>query len=966
MNPTSTSIDSSSSTETPSLLSSNNGRTRASGRARSDSDHSYLRITPRTLKEPLLKLNRLVGHSTAKNHMSKIRLGNTAALQQPSEYKEAEKAVKEQLVALEKKQEKESILHRRRSSEDAARAEDPPEIRARYGTTTGEDTVLGRNKDDETPLAELPGLRAGTPVTFVARLHRVRSISAKLAFLVFRQQVDTLQGVLHCRDHEVSENFVRWAGHLSAESLVHVQGVLQEPIEPIKGCSIHNVELLISHVHVLVALNESPPIDVYTMDRVEKLAKEEEADAVEYVHPMHTRVVNRMSFLRTPTMQAVMRIKSTLCQVYRNTLVDQGFIEVHTPKLQPAATESGAEVFKVKYFDRKAFLAQSPQLAKQLCMSADFDRVFEVGSVFRAENSNTHRHLTEYVSLDLEMVITKDYYDAMSLIDNLIKTMIRGVYETNRKEIDIIKTHFPHDDLVIPDTTVVLPFPEAIELLNASGWRDAQGQKASPLEDLSTPAEVRLGQLVKEKYNTDYYILDKFPRSARPFYAHLSDADPNYTKSFDIFLRGQEITTGGQRIHNVDALKKRMADANIDPADMEEYIQGFEWGVMPHAGCGIGLERLLFLMLNLKDVRNATLFPRDPKSLPAKPPSTRPKLTHPEADTIQCAIDFEKHGDAAYMPTVEELIANYGDATNTSWLDDRYSVWRHKKTGAAIGYAQDNGYALVMGNPLCDPRQYSLVIADFLEFLRTEQDLRPLWLLVSSEVESILSAKLGWNSMSCVAEERVAVDEAKRVKKKERQAEEAGVTVHVLDKGEPVPEDLRIKCDKRILDWKANRHGRQVHITEVQPWLDLPHRRFVWAEDANGTVAALIVLHDLAPAHGCQIKFALNFPGAPHGTIELAISRAISHLASAGIKMVTFGAGATQDMEFGPNLQGTLRAKILSRTYRTVAEQLRLHQKTEFREKFGAVEDPVYICYPHLGLGVSGARTLIKFFEDEM
>lgn len=911
----------------------------------------------------MLKLNRLVGHSTAKNHMSKIRLGNTALLRQSKEYKDAEKAAKEYIASLEKKKAKDSILHRRRSSEEAARAEDPPEIRARYGTTTEEDAVLGRDKHDETLLSQVSDLKVGTPITFVARLHHARSISKKLAFLVFRQQVDTVQGVLQCREHEISENFVRWAEHLSSESLVHVQGVLQEPIEPITGCSIRNVELLIDKVHVLVSITENLPIDVYTMDRVEK---DDETETVAYVHPMHARLENRVSFLRTPAMQAVMRIKSTLCQIYRNTLTDQGFIEVHTPKLQPAATESGAEVFKVKYFDRTAFLAQSPQLAKQLCMSADFDRVFEVGSVFRAENSNTHRHLTEYVSLDLEMVITKDYYDAMSVIDNLIKTMIRGVYEKHRKEIDIIKTHFPHDDLVIPDKTIVLPFKEAVELLNSSGWTDAQGQKASPLEDLSTPAEIRLGQLVKEKYNTDFYILDKFPRSARPFYTHLDETDPNYTNSFDIFLRGQEITTGGQRIHNVDALKKRMADANVDPAEMQEYIQGFEWGVMPHAGCGIGLERLLFLMLNLKDVRNATLFPRDPKSLPAKAPSTQPKLTHPEADTIQCAIDYEKHGDITYMPSVEELIANYGDATNTSWLDDRYEVWRHSKTGAAVGYAEDSGYALIMGNPLCDPRQYSPVIADFLEFLRTEKDLRPLWLLVSTKVEQILSSKLGWNSMSCVAEERVAVDEAKRVKKKERQAEEAGVTVHVLDKGEPVPEDLRLKCDKRIEDWKANRHGRQVHITEVRPWLDLPHRRFVWAEDANGTVAALIVLHDLAPANGCQIKFALNFPGAPHGTIELAISKAIAHLASAGIKMVTFGAGATQDMEFGPNLQGTLRAKILSRTYRTVAEQLRLHQKTEFREKFGAVEDPVYICYPHLGLGVSGVRTLIKFFEDEI
>ncbi|CAK7211673.1 aspartate--tRNA ligase dps1 [Sporothrix bragantina] len=932
-------------------------------------------MSPTGLKKPLLKLNRLIGHSAAKNHISKLKLGDVAALEDPKEHKDAEKAKQDLIIEQEKQQEKDEIRQRAKEREESAHSSDPPSIRSHYGTTTEENSVLGC--EGETWLAALhDNAKLGTAITIVVRLHHVRSISSRLAFLVFRQQLDSLQGVLACRDDVVSENFVRWAEHLSTESLIRVSGTLQEPKEPVTGCSIHNIELLVDTIHVLVGVEDNPPLDVYTIDRVEK---DEQTNEITYVHPTHTRMANRISYLRTPTMQGIMRINATICDIFRSTLTAQGFMEIHTPKLQPAATESGAEVFEVKYFGRKAFLAQSPQLAKQLCMAADFGRVFEIGSVFRAENSNTHRHLTEYVSLDLEMVIKRDYYDAMSIIDNLLKSILRGVYERNRKEIEVVKTHFPHEDLIIPDKTLVLPFKDAVGLLNASGWTDDQGNEASPTEDLSTPAEIQLGQVIKEKYNTDYYIIDKFPRSARPFYTHLDKNDSNYTNSFDIFLRGQEITTGGQRIHDARTLKKRMVGAGIDPSDMEEYLHGFEWGVLPHAGCGIGLERLVFLMLGLKNVRNATLFPRDPKSLPAKPLSTTPKLTHPEADTIQYAIDYENWEDSQggeqppAQPSVEDLIANYGDATNTSWLDDRYQVWRHKTTGAAIGFAEESGYALIMGNPLCDSRQYALVISAFLRDLRSSMDLRPLWLLVSAEVEQILGTKLGWNTLSCVAEERVRVngnEAAAAVKKKRRHAEDAGVTTHVLDRGKPVPDEFRKRCDKRIEDWKAKRMGKQVHITEVRPWIDLKHRRFVWAEDREGNIAALVILHDLSPVHGCQIKFALDFPGSPPGSIELAIAKAISLVASSSSTSssptITFGAGATRDLLFGEHLDGSLRAKILSQTYRTVAEQLKLYQKSDFRDKFGAEEDAVYICYPHMGLGVSGTRTLIKFFEDEM
>ncbi|KAK3315909.1 hypothetical protein B0H66DRAFT_479898 [Apodospora peruviana] len=915
-------------------------------------------MSPGVMKKPILAFNRFLGHKSAKNHFLKPKIGDVENLDDERHKKQLRK-VQEQLIKEdEREHERRSFQNRRQLEEEKAHDSDPDEVASRYGTKPS--AVLADTSSLQKLVADPNNI--GKTVSFTARVHHVRSLSSKLAFLVFRDQIETVQGVLTFQDGMVSENFVRWATHLVTEGFVHVEGTLQRPPEIIKGCTVHDAEVKIEKMYLVVPVDEHLPVDVHTIDHVEV---DQETQKMESLASTRVRVSNRIAYLRTPTAQSIFRINAGICSIFRSVLESQGFIEIHTPKLMPAATESGAEVFKVNYFGRNAFLAQSPQLSKQMSISADFGRVFEIGPVFRAEDSNTHRHLTEYTGMDLEMAINSDYHEALNIIDNLMKSIFKGIYERFRKEVDVIKTRFPHEDLVWLDKTPVLPFKEAIALLNASGWTDDHGKPASDLEDLSTRAEIRLGQVIKEKYGTDYYIIDKFPTSARPFYTHLDSEDPNYTNSFDIFLRGQEITTGGQRIHSPHLLKERMQKAGIDPFTMQEYMQGFEWGVLPHAGCGIGLERILFLLLNLGDIRNASLIPRDPKSLPEQAIASG-KLPHPEADTIRFAYNMEHGSKDMELPTVENLIANYGDATNTSWLDDRYKVWRHEETGAAVGYAEDNGYALVMGNPLCDSRQYPIVIKAFLQHMRLQKGLRPLWLLVSAEVEDILSSKLGWRSLSCVAEERVPVDEAKKVAKKERQAEDAGVTIHEFAIDQLPSEEFRQRCDKRIEDWKNNRKGKkQVHLTEVRPWIDMEHRRYLWAETKEGEIAALCILHKLSPQNGYQIKFALDFPGSPNGTIEALISAAIQSLAKAGVRNVTFGAGAMPDMVVGENMDG-IRAKILSKTYKTIAQQLKLVAKSEFREKFGTQNDLVYICYPFMGLGVSGARTLVKFFEDEM
>jgi ergosteryl-3beta-O-L-aspartate synthase len=912
---------------------------------------------PGTLKKHLLGLNRLIGHSTAKNHMTKVRLGDIDALDSERASQELAKG-RQQYLDIEEREHQREVTQAKKAKAEELVSEVPPEIRDKFGSKNFGAAPTGNR------LSETMNQRPGDTVAIMARIHQLRSVSAKMLFIVFRQQVHTIQGVLEVREGEIHERFVRWAAQLNTESLVYVEGTLRSPPQPVKTTNFSDVEIIIERMFLLVSVNEALSPDVAQIDHTEL---DEATGEWELVAQNRARAANRIAYLRTPTAQSVFRIGSQISSIFRSFLEGRNFLEIFTPKLQSASAESGAEVFQVPYFGRTAVLAQSPQLSKQMAISSDFGRVFEVGPVFRAEDSNTHRHLTEYTGLDLEMAVHEHYHEALDVIDELLKFIFTEIYEKCRREIEIIKSRFPHKDLVWLRETPRLTFKDAVGLLNESGWKDSEGNPASNSEDLGTRAEIRLGQLVKEKYKTDYFILDKFPASARPFYTHLDPDDAAFTNSFDIFLRGQEVATGGQRINDSHNLVERIAAANINPDGLEEYIQAFECGVPPHAGCGIGLERLMFLLLGLGDVRNASLFPRDPRSFPERSKTTSAKLRHPEANTLRFAARLSR-GDPVELPAVEELIANYGDATNTSWLDPRYSVWRHCDTGAAVGFAEENGYALIMGNPLCDVVHYAPVIEAFLKHLRSELDLRPLWLLVSPAMETLLAERLGWRTLTCVAEERVDTVEGirKDTARKIRQAHSAGLRIRDMPLGAEVPDDLRKRVDECVKGWEASRTGPQVHITSVRPWDDVAHRQYLWAEDSQGKITAIVVLHQLSPDHGFQIKWALDFPGAPSGAIEAVICRALDTVKATGATSVTFGVGASPVLEAGVTLAGGMRARILSRTYKSVAKHLDLVQKSNFREKFGAVQDPVYICYPSLGLGVSGARTLIRFFESEL
>ncbi|KAF5002353.1 hypothetical protein FGRMN_364 [Fusarium graminum] len=769
-------------------------------------------------------------------------------------------------------------------------------------------------------VAQLDTLPIGTEVTFRARIETQRPISKVLDFLLLRDQTHSVQGVL--TQDAGNADFITWVRKINPESLVQITGILKNPPEPVRSATHSGVEVAIESVH-LVNLAQNLPFSNYKPPET-----------------LRNRMNARILDLRHPANQALFRVRSLVSRTFRNTLEEQGFVEINTPKLQPAATESGAAVFPVNYFGRRAFLAQSPQLAKQEAISADFGRVFEVGPVFRAENSNTHRHLTEYTGLDLEMAIDVDYHEVIDFIDIFLKEVFKAVYAS--RELEVIRKRWPSGEFKWLEQTPVIPFSEGLQMLRDDGRDVAE-------EDLSTPDEMRLGELVREKYNTDYYVLDKFPANARPFYTAKDPEDPRWTRSFDIFIRGQEICSGGQRVHNVDELRANMAAAGMTEDGMEDYLTAFELGAPPHAGAGLGLERIVAWMLELGDVRYASLFHRDPKSLPAKAPG----LPHPEADTTK-----PHHADSP--PPLEKLIANYGDATNTSWLDDRFQIWRHE-TGAAVGWVQREKFAMVTGDPLCDRSQYPKVIRDFIQYV-TDQRLTPFWMLVSAEVEKILASELRWRSLSCTEEQRVDADKHNSAQidglaSKTRRVEREGVKIHEVK----ADEDFISRANPAIEEWQNARKGnkgKQVHLTEVRPWIDQEHRRY-FAAEKDGKVMSMVVLAQLAPRHGWQVKWALDFPGAINGAIEVLVSFALSNVTG----KVTFGAGVSEKLTAGEHVGG-IRAKFLSASYRSIVDSLGLRRKASFRSKFGALGEEIYICYPKHGVGLRDLQNVIKFFTE--
>ncbi|PWZ02475.1 aspartyl-tRNA synthetase [Testicularia cyperi] len=464
-----------------------------------------------------------------------------------------------------------------------------------------------------TKIADISPERDGEHIVLSARVQTSRAPSAKLVFLTFRQGVDCIQATLAQAPEKVSRQMTKWAAGLAAETIVLIEGTIAKTPKPVESATVtvKEAEIKISKIHSTseIAFEQLPfGVDDATRSEAEIQASQQTDRPLPPI-ALDTRLDNRVLELRTTTNQAIFRLTHGVCKLFREYLDGLDFVEIHSPKLQGAATESGASVFKVSYFKGQAFLAQSPQLAKQMAIAADFGRVYEIGPVFRAEDSNTHRHMTEFTGLDLEMAFEEHYHEVVDVLDGLFTFIFRELPKRYRKEIDAVKRQFPCEEFLLPEKTVRLQYKDAIALLRENG------KELEDLEDLSTEMERTLGGLVREKYKTDFFMLDKFPLQIRPFYTMPDPADPKYSNSYDFFMRGQEILSGAQRVHDATFLEKRMGEFGIPVESMKHYVEAFRLGCPPHAGGGIGLERVVMFYLGLGNIRRASMFPRDPKRL---------------------------------------------------------------------------------------------------------------------------------------------------------------------------------------------------------------------------------------------------------------------------------------------------------------------------------------------------------------
>lgn len=304
--------------------------------------------------------------------------------------------------------------------------------------------------------------------------------------------------------------------------------------------------------------------------------------------------------LRNVRERAKFRIQEGITRGFRDFLYHQGFTEIHSPKIGAKSAEGGANLFKLEYFHHPAVLQQSPQLYKQMMVGV-FDRVFETGPVFRAEKHNTRRHLNEYTSLDFEMGYIDSFYDICRMETGFLKYTMDLLNREYRKELDILKVTLP-EIKEIPCVT----FQKAKELVSEKYQRKIR----APF-DLEPEEEELIGKYFQEEWGSDFVFVTHYPSKKRPFYAMDDPEDSRYTLSFDLLYKGLEITTGGQRIHDYQMLKDKIAAKGMSEEGLEQYLDAFKYGMPPHGGLGIGLERLTMQLLGEDNIRETTLFPRD-------------------------------------------------------------------------------------------------------------------------------------------------------------------------------------------------------------------------------------------------------------------------------------------------------------------------------------------------------------------
>ena len=408
----------------------------------------------------------------------------------------------------------------------------------------------------------------GEEVTVCGWIHEIR-VLGKIAFIILRDrygfaQLTLIRGIIG------KDKFKEYT-KLSRESVICARGKVQHTEQAKLG-----FEILPEEIKVL-SLAQSPlPLGV--------------ADKVDA--EIETRIENRFIDMRKRDVLAIFEIRSSLLQGIREALLEENFIEVHTPKIVATATEGGTELFPVKYFEKDAYLNQSPQLYKQMLMAAGLDRVFEVAPAFRAEEHNTTRHLNEFISIDIEMSFANEE-DAMQMLEKSIVKAIKKIEENNREEMELLGVTWEVPQIPFKRIT----YDEALEIVRENGIDMEWG------EDFSAEALKALGSELQE-----FYFITRWPMRIKPFYV-LPDGD--YSHAFDLMYGEREITSGAQRNHIYESLVKIMRSKGLNPENFEYYLRTFRYGMPPHAGWGLGLERLTMIITGVKNIRECVIFPRD-------------------------------------------------------------------------------------------------------------------------------------------------------------------------------------------------------------------------------------------------------------------------------------------------------------------------------------------------------------------
>ena len=305
--------------------------------------------------------------------------------------------------------------------------------------------------------------------------------------------------------------------------------------------------------------------------------------------------------LRNDKERAVFRIQAGICQAFREFLNRENFTEIHSPKIVAEGAEGGANIFRLPYFEKEAYLAQSPQFYKQMMVGV-FERVYEIAPVFRAEKHDTSRHLNEYTSVDFEMGFIESFEEIMEMENRMLQYALTFLQDHNTYELELLKINLPEVTTTIPQ----IKFTEAKEKISATYHRPI-----TDMHDFEPEEERLLSELILKETGSEFVFVTHYPSAKRPFYAMDNPQNPTETLSFDLLFRGLEITTGGQRIHNYQAQVEKMLQRNMDIANFESYLMMHKYGMPPHGGLGLGLERFTAKLLGVENVRNAALFPRD-------------------------------------------------------------------------------------------------------------------------------------------------------------------------------------------------------------------------------------------------------------------------------------------------------------------------------------------------------------------